>query len=138
MNLAVLAGGVGMFLAWGVWGIAAKVAIKQIGLQSLVWGQLATLALFPVYYILFEELLPVKWDTTGILWALVTGVLGALGTLFLYLTLRAGPTSIVVPLSALYPIVTVVLAVVFLHEELSLARVLGVGCAIAAVWLLTS
>ena len=138
MNLAVLAGGVGMLVTWGMWGLAAKVAIKQIGMQSLVWGQLATLALFPIYYVLFEELLPVKWDAAGIVWALVTGVLGALGTLFLYLTLRAGPTSIVVPLSALYPVVTVVLAVIFLHEELSPARVLGVGCALAAVWLLTS
>lgn len=58
MNLAVLAGVIGMFLGWGVWGIAAKLAIKQIGLQLLVWVQLANLALIPLYFILFKELLP--------------------------------------------------------------------------------
>jgi bacterial/archaeal transporter family protein len=138
MNLPVLAGGVGMLLAWGVWGIAAKFAVKQIGIQALVWGQLATFALFPLYLVLFKELLPLKWDATGIGWALLSGALGALGTLFLYLTLRAAPASVVIPLSALYPVVTVVLAYIFLQEELSLTRLLGVGCALAAVWLLTT
>jgi transporter family protein len=138
MNLAVLAGGIGMFLAWGVWGITAKIAVKQIGMQLLIWGQLASLGLFPLYFVLFKELLPLKWDATGIGWAIVTGALGTLGTLFLYLTLRAAPTSIVIPLSALYPVVTVILAYVFLQEELSPTRLLGIGCALAAVWLLTT
>ena len=138
MNLPVLVGGIGMFLAWGVWGITAKIAVKQIGMQLLIWGQLASLGLLPLYFVLFKELLPLKWDATGVGWALVTGALGTLGTLFLYLTLRAAPTSIVIPLSALYPIVTVILACVFLQEELSPTRLLGIGCALAAVWLLTT
>ena len=138
MNLPVLAGGIGMFLAWGVWGITAKFAVKQIGMQLLVWGQLAALVLFPLYFILFRELFPLKLDVPGIGWALVTGALGTLGTMFLYLTLRAAPTSVVIPLSALYPVVTVILAMIFLQEELSPTRLLGVVCALAAVWLLTT
>lgn len=127
-----------MFLAWGLWGITAKFAIKHIDIQLLVWGQLATLALLPLYFLCFKELLPLKMDATGIGWALVTGVLGTLGTLFLYLTLRAAPASIVIPLSALYPVVTVLLAYIFLQEEISPTRLLGVACALAAVWLLTT
>jgi bacterial/archaeal transporter family protein len=138
MNLPILAGGIGMFLAWGVWGITAKIAVKQIGMQLLIWGQLASLGLFPLYLVLFKELLPLKWDATGVGWAIVSGVLGTLGTLFLYLTLRAAPSSIVIPLSALYPVVTVILAYIFLQEELSPTRLLGIGCALAAVWLLTT
>jgi len=138
MNLAVLAGVIGMFLGWGVWGIAAKLAIKQIGLQLLVWVQLANLALIPLYFIMFKELLPLRLDAAGIGWALLAGALGALGTVSLYLTLGAAPASVVIPLSSLYPIVTVVLAYIFLQEELSPMRLLGVGCALAAVWLLTT
>jgi bacterial/archaeal transporter family protein len=52
--------------------------------------------------------------------------------------LRVAPANIVVPLSALYPVVTVILAYFFLHEDLSLTRIAGVGCALAAIWLLTS
>ncbi|MBM3129017.1 MAG: hypothetical protein FJ009_10410 [Chloroflexi bacterium] len=138
MNWAVLAGGLGMFLAWGIWGITAKIAVKQIGLQLLIWGQVATLLLFPLFFLLFKELLPLKIDATGIAWALLTGALGTLGTLFLYLTLRAAPASVVVPLSALYPVVTVILAYIFLQEEISPTRLLGVLCALAAVWFLTT
>jgi transporter family protein len=138
MNWAVLAGGLGMFLAWGIWGITAKIAVKQIGLQLLIWGQVATLVLFPLYFLLFKELLPLKIDATGIGWALLTGALGTLGTLFLYLTLRTAPASVVVPLSALYPVVTVILAYIFLQEEISPTRLLGVACALAAVWLLAT
>lgn len=77
-------------------------------------------------------------DAAGIGWALLAGALGALGTVSLYLTLGAAPASVVIPLSSLYPIVTVVLAYIFLQEELSPMRLLGVGCALAAVWLLTT
>lgn len=138
MNWAVLAGGLGMFLAWGIWGVTAKIAVKHLGLQLLIWGQVATLILFPLFFLLFKELLPLKIDATGIGWALLTGALGTLGTLFLYLTLRAAPASVVVPLSALYPVVTVILAYIFLQEEISPTRLLGVACALAAVWFLTT
>jgi transporter family protein len=138
MNNAVLLGGVVLLLMWGVWGIAAKMAIKEVGLQVLVWSQVAALALFPLYFLLFKELLPIKLSGPGIGWALVAGALGVLGTLILYLLLRAAPTSIVIPLSALYPVVTVVLAYFFLHEEMPPTRILGVVCALAAIWLLTT
>lgn len=137
MNWAVLAGGLGMFFAWGIWGLTAKIALKHLGLQSLVWGQIAAVAMFPIYFWLFKEMLPLKMDGVGIAWSLVTGALGILGTLFLYLTLRVAPASVVIPLSALYPVVTVILAYLFLNEEPSLTRVLGVGFALIAVWLLT-
>lgn len=138
MNLPILAGGIGMFLVWGVWDIVAKIAVKQIGLQLVVWGQLATLALIPLYFVLFKELLPLKFDATGIGWTLLAGALGGLGTLILYLTPSAAPASVVIPLSSLYPVVTVILAYIFLQEELSPTRILGVVCALAAVWLVTT
>ncbi len=137
MNWAVLAGGLGMFLAWGIWGLTAKIAIKHLGIQALVWGQIAAVAMFPLYFLLFKEMLPLKMDSVGIAWSLLTGALGILGTLFLYLTLREAPASIVIPLSALYPVVTVILAYLFLHEEPSPTRVLGVVFALMAVWLLS-
>lgn len=138
MNLAVLTGGLGMFLAWGIWGITTKIALKHLGMQSLVWGQLAAIAMFPIYFLLFKEMMPLKLEPTGIAWAFISGILGILGTMILYLTLHVAPASIVIPLSALYPVVTVILAYIFLHEEISPTRLLGVACALAAVWLLTT
>jgi bacterial/archaeal transporter family protein len=138
MNGAVLLGGVAMLIAWGVWGLAAKVATNQIGMQALLWGQIAAVALFPVYFLVFKELLPLKIDAGSIAWAIFAGALGVFGTMMLYVLLRAAPASIVIPLSALYPVVTVLLAFFFLHEELSFQRIIGIVFALAAIWLLST
>jgi transporter family protein len=138
MNLTILLGSAAMLVFWGVWGIVVKLATQEIGMQALFWGQLGAICLFPVYFILFKEMLPLELKASVIALSVVAGVLGVLGTMTFYVLLRVAPASIVVPLSALYPVVTVVLAVVFLHEDLSLTRVAGVVCALAAIWLLTS
>ncbi len=138
MNPTVILGGTALLLLWGVWGLVAKFATNEIGMQVVIWGQVASLALFPFYFVLFKDLLPVQWNGIGIAWGLLAGALGISGTIVLYLLLRSAPTSIVIPISALYPVVTVVLAYIFLREELSLTRIIGVVCAVAAVWLLSA
>ncbi len=138
MNNTVMIGALALLFAWGAWGIVLKLALQEIGLQTLIWGQVVSLLLFPFYFILFNDLLPLKFNTVGITWALVAGFLGLSGGVILNLLLRVAPANVAIPLSALYPAVTVVLAYFFLHEELSLTRVAGIGCAIAAIWLLTT
>lgn len=127
-----------MLLFWGVWGIVVKLVTKEIGMQALLWGQLGAIGLFPVYFLLFKEMLPLELKASTIALSVIAGMLGVLGTMTFYVLLRVAPASIVVPLSAMYPVVTVVLAYFFLHEDLSLTRVAGVVCALAAIWLLTS
>ncbi len=138
MNLTLLLGGAAMLICWGVWGIVVKLATKEIGMQALVWGQLGAIGLFPVYFLLFKEMLPLELKVSTIALSLVAGVLGVLGTMTFYVLLRAAPASVVVQLPALYPVVTVVLAYFFLHENLTPTRIAGVVCALAAIWLLTS
>ncbi len=138
MNWTILIGSAAMLLFWGVWGIIVKLVTKDIGMQSLFWGQLGAIGLFPVYFLLFKEMLPLEIKAGTIALSVVAGMLGVLGTMTFYVLLRVAPASTVVPLSALYPVVTVVLAYFFLHEDLSLTRIAGVACALAAIWLLTS
>lgn len=138
MNSTLVLGSAAMLLFWGVWGIVVKLVTKDIGMQALIWGQLGAIGLFPVYFILFKEMLPLEFKVGTIALSVVAGMLGVLGTMTFYVLLRIAPASIVVPLSALYPVVTVVLAYFFLHEDLSLTRLAGVACALAAIWLLTS
>ena len=137
MNLTLLIGTGAMLLFWGVWGIVVKLVTKEIGMQALLWGQLGAIGLFPVYFLLFKEMLPLELKASTIALSVIAGMLGVLGTMTFYVLLRVAPASTVVPLSALYPVVTVVLAYFFLHEDLSLTRIAGVVCALAAIWLLT-
>ena len=138
MNTTLLFGAMAMLLFWGVWGIIVKLVTKEIGMQALVWGQLGAFGVFPFYFLIFKEMLPLELNLGTITLSVVAGTLGVLGTMVFYLLLRAAPASVVVPISALYPVITVVLAYFFLHEQLSLTRIAGVVCALAAIWLLTA
>ena len=138
MNTTLLFGAMAMLLFWGVWGIIVKLVTKEIGMQALVWGQLGAFGVFPFYFLIFKEMLPLELNLGTITLSVVAGTLGVLGTMVFYILLRAAPASVVVPISALYPVITVVLAYFFLHEQLSLTRIAGVVCALAAIWLLTA
>ncbi len=133
MSWGVLAGGVVLLLLFGVWGITAKFAMREIGLQIVIWAQVASTAIFPLYFILFKDLLPLKLETGAIIWALITGALGIGGTMMLYLMLRVAPTSLVIPLSALYPVITVTLSFLILRERITLQQWLGILFALAAI-----
>jgi len=53
----------------------------------------------------------------AILWFMATGVLNGAAVLLMYLALNAAPVSLVAPVVAGYPLVTVVLGCAFLREE---------------------
>ena len=71
---------------------------------------------------------------SGIVYGLIVGVLSGLGQLALFAAYN-GPanTSVVTVLTSLYPIVTVVLAVIFLHERLTRTQLAGLGFAVIAL-----
>lgn len=138
MNASILIGGIVLLLLWGTYGVAAKIAVREIGLQVLIWSQVASLILMPTYFLLFKEMLPLKLDGAGIGWAFGAGFLGVAGGVVLYLLLRDAPANVVIPISALYPVVTVILGVLFLQEELSLMRLAGIALAVIAIWLLSA
>jgi transporter family protein len=69
---------------------------------------------------------------------LVTGglIAGFFGQLALYNALKVGEASIVVPISATYPLITLIIAVLFLGESVTLTKVLGIILVISGVALL--
>jgi drug/metabolite transporter (DMT)-like permease len=77
--------------------------------------------------------LSVRDWTVGI----AVGLLMAIGTLALFAAMRRGKASIVTPLTALYPLVTVILAVAFLNEHLGLTKIAGIATALIAAMALS-
>lgn len=69
--------------------------------------------------------------------ALVAGFCDAMANMFFLLAARAGLLSLASVLTALYPAVTVLLAVVFLHEHTSRIQRFGLALAAASVVLIT-
>jgi drug/metabolite transporter (DMT)-like permease len=75
-----------------------------------------------------------SWNLGARDWVLgiVVGLLMAIGTLALFAAFRWGKASVVTPFVALYPLVTVILAVVFLNERLDSIKIAAIAIALIA------
>jgi transporter family protein len=101
---------------------------------------LFTLGLIPlvVFVLGSRRTKPVPQQKRGVFYAFVTGILGGTGNIAFFEALSlGGKAAIVVPMTAMSPLVTVVLARVFLRERLSRTQVFGLVLALAAIYLLS-
>jgi drug/metabolite transporter (DMT)-like permease len=74
----------------------------------------------------------------GLFWGFVSGLIAAAGNICFYLALAAGAeTAIAVPLTNVYPLVTIFIAWLWFKERLNLVQVLGLFLAVAAIVLLS-
>ena len=66
----------------------------------------------------------------------LSGICGGVAGLWTYYhALRLGGASLVVPITATYPLITVLLSWLVLHEALTVPRVIGTGLIVMGVWL---
>lgn len=124
-------------LAWGVVGLLQKLSTNYISAESsLIWLVVGFLLLEPLFYpgrVIFGY---GKWNLA---WALLSGLLNALGAWALFAAMKSGgKASIVSPLTALYPLVVTLLVPFILHESITLLQLVGVGCALIAVVLFSA
>jgi transporter family protein len=125
-------------LAWGSWGVFSKLAVERIDQQVLVWGSLIVVPIvFVVYLAASRQLVPLEMNGAGIGYAMLGGVGAAVGTVGFYMLLSRERVSLAVPLTSLYPAVTVLLSFLFLKEHLGGSHVLGILCALTAMYLLS-
>ena len=109
--------------------VSRKVGVLQTALAASI---LATAISTP--YLPFA---PGLDDLTLLLWGELAGisVLGVLVILALYKALQIGPVAIVAPITAAYAAVTVLLAVVFVGEQLSGQQTAAIAATIGGVTL---
>ena len=121
---------------WGVWGLLTKVA--TLYLPPYVAYLISTLGYLPIIgFLLLDRSFQVTWHPMGWSVSLAAGVCAALGLLCYYRALAGGTAARVVPLTAMYPVVTVILSYFLLKEHITLRHVAGLGAALVAVWLLS-
>ena len=124
-------------ILWGAWGIFAKLSANQ-GTAPLLMATLGSGAGFSVILIgqLVAGFPPVR-PTLGIIYGLLAGTVGSIGLILFFYALRDGKASVVVPLTACYPILTILLGVTILKEDLSLTQGIGLGLAATGIMLLS-
>jgi transporter family protein len=119
---------------WGVWGLFPKLATNYLSPASVFVFSGIGNVLVLIVVLAFLNFRP-DLHPKGIGLALVAGVLGTLATIpFLY-AISKGKASVVVPLASLYPVVTIVLALLILKEPMTLKQVAGIVLALIALLL---
>ena len=126
-----------VLLCWGVVGLLQKLSTNRVSAESaLIWLVVGFLLLTPVFYpgrSIFH------YSTRSLLFILVCSALNALGALALFAAMKnGGKASIVVPLTALYPLVVVLAEPLVLKESITASQAAGVVCSLAAVILLST
>jgi transporter family protein len=115
---------------WGVNGLFMKLGTNRVSARSMVIWVTAG----------FVVLLPFLWarttlsgiSTRMIFVGLIAGAVNGLGNWAVFACLEKGAkASVAIPLTALYPLCTVVLATVFLKERPSALQWLGIALALA-------
>ncbi|MBL7032516.1 MAG: EamA family transporter [Candidatus Delongbacteria bacterium] len=124
-------------LCWGLWGFFGKFAAREVNENSLVLlGIIGALVVYPIYIALYHGNFMFSWREPHYYLALLAGVAGGLGTLFFFMALARGEASRVVVISALYPVVTVLLSLLLLGELVTLKKIAGVLLALGGIVLL--
>lgn len=121
-------------ILFGVWGFLLKIVSSRLD-----WK----VALFYVWITVFVTMMIFCFRSMDFGWsryhllAVFAGIIAAFGTMAFYKALTLAPATLIIPVSAQYILVTVVLCVIFLREPISLRIIAGIACSISAILLLS-
>jgi transporter family protein len=115
---------------WGLNGLFMKLGTNRISARSMViWVTVGFLLLLPFFW---AEAGLAGLSTRVMFVGLLAGAVNGLGNWAVFACLEKGAkASVAIPLTALYPLCTVALATIFLHERPSALQWLGIGLALA-------
>ena len=118
----------GAFIFWGLWGFLPKITTQYIEPKSAIVYEVTGAILLAAIALISLNFQP-DIHPKGIVFAIFTGMLGFLGAFCFLNAVSKGPVTLVATLSALYPVLTIVLATLILHETVTVRQ--GVGIALA-------
>jgi drug/metabolite transporter (DMT)-like permease len=133
--LAALGAGTGFALFFVLLAVAGKAAGSSVGLWPIAGSQLSSLVIVALLLLMTR---PGPWPQQAALrWTMVAGPCDMTANVLYLLATRGGDLSIVAPIAALYPVTTVILALIIEHERLRGIQVAGLLFAVAALILVS-
>jgi uncharacterized membrane protein len=120
---------------WGPYALLSKLGSNEISSYGMQF--LFTLGSIPVVLVvLARQGFKLEKSRKGIIYGLVAGVLSAAGSIGFFAAFRSGGNaSIITTATGMYPVVTVLVALVFLRERITWTQVVGLGFAIVAFFI---
>jgi transporter family protein len=131
--LAYVAATIGL---WTLWGFLAKIASNEVGaLQATFVFGLAAAIVGTLAFVSSHR--DAQWSLGSAAITVMSAACGALGLITYYFALERGKASIVVPLIGSYPVMVILLSVLFLGERLQPIQAAGIVCAVVGVVLVS-
>jgi drug/metabolite transporter (DMT)-like permease len=126
-----------VFLMWGAQAYALKIGNDVMSAGSLfAYMTVTALALVPAAVAMTDFNRPINWGLRGPWQAAAIHLLNSIGALTLVYALRDGKAIIVVPLTALAPVITIVLSLAIYGRLPLPAQAAGLVLAAVAIFLL--
>jgi transporter family protein len=124
-------------LSFGLWGLFTKLAVVHVDSKTALIYQTIGVAVVGLVILTTVNFKPAT-DAKGIGYALLTGLAYGVGCLFYLIAASKGKIITVVTLTALYPLITILLAYLLLKEAVSIKQWLGIVLAFGAIVLMSS
>ena len=120
-------------LCWGGWAMMSKLGSREIPPETMQF--LFTIGTLPIAIVLLlARKFQMEKSPKGISYAVLNGILSGIGGLTLFAAYHTGSnTTLVTSVSALYPMVTVMLAVTLLREKIRPVQMIGLVFAAIAI-----
>lgn len=121
---------------WGVWGVVAKLISSDVSpYMNHVLFSIGMLFTLPFVYTKTKAAQP---NLKGVIWGIIAGILAVTGNVAVYKAFSLGGlAAIVIPVTNLYPLVTIVIAILVFKEQLNMINAIGILLAIPAVVMLS-
>lgn len=123
-------------LCWGVWGVLAKFISGDI-------SPYANHLMFTIGMLFTVPLVIMKckkkdFNLKGIVWGIVAGVLAVIGNVAVYMSFGSGgQAAVVIPVTNLYPLVTIIVALLVFKEKMHWLNGIGILIVVPAIIMLS-
>jgi transporter family protein len=121
---------------WGIFGILSKLGADKISPYPM--QILFTIGMIPLVILAFlKNKKTVQTDKLGILYGVLNGICAGIGSVAYFAAMSIGKASLVGPITSLFPLFTVLLAMIFLKEKINFVQVIGIFLALTAIIILS-
>jgi transporter family protein len=120
-------------LCWGAWAILAKLGSREIPPDTMQF--IFTIGTLPVAFaLLAARRFNLEKSVRGISFGLLNGIFASIGSIAMLAAYHTtGNTYVITVAVALYPVLTVILAMVFLRERFTRCQAIGIAFAASAM-----
>ncbi len=121
---------------YGVWGVLSKLASNRIGYKSLFFYDCLVFFVGGLV-VLYLNGFKIETSPGGILYSVLYGATGMVATFLFIIAISKGKASLVTGITAVYPCVTIILAMIIFKEAISMKQALGIALSVSGVALIT-